>query len=300
MYFAGRGEGLFLMKALRIFLILIFSLLTISCYGSLDPFYEGNDVDYRTQNFLKLTDATDSTFKASSVSGLSGYYNVLVLTDLHFGATWQEAPFNKLYEWLDSVKGTPEAPEFVLSLGDSANLGKPEQYVEYLAFCEKLKSQYGLKIIFNTCGNHDLYQSHWDNWKDSCYPHTSFYKFETTGFSWYALDTASGRICQNQYNLLKEEFSKDPKPKIVFTHYPVTEFRVLGVGLDETTERNLLIDMMVKNNVKTYLSGHNHYSRSIFLGFNEYVCPSFRYNKGWVVLHINEVTGRADAEFKGA
>ena len=118
-------------------------------------------------------------------------------------------------------------------------------------------------MIFNTCGNHDLYQGHWDNWKDACYPHTSFYKFQTSGFSWYALDTASGRICPNQFNLLKEEISKDPKPKVIFTHYPLTEFRVLGIGLDETTERNLLIDLFAKNNVLLY---ENCYERHNICG----------------------------------
>lgn len=285
------------MKKLRVFLILSFSLLMISCYGSWNPFYDGNDVDFRAKTLLQITDSSDSDFKDANISSLSGRYNVLVLTDMHFGANKETAPFDALCYWLDTVKGTDEAPKFVLSLGDSANFGKPEEYDEYLAFCEKLENQYGLKMIFNTCGNHDLYQGHWDNWKDKCYPHTSFYKFQTSGFSWYALDTASGRICPNQFNLLKEEISKDPKPKVIFTHYPLTEFRVLGIGLDETTERNLLIDMFAKNNVKAYLAGHNHYSRNNFIGFNEYVCPSLRYNKAWVILRIDENAGKANGTF---
>ena len=285
------------MKKFRVFLLASFSLLFTSCYGSWNSFYEGNDVDYRTQKLLNISNSTDSNFKDAGLSSLSGRYNVLVLTDLHFGSNRATIPLESLCQWLESVKGSSEAPKFVLSLGDFAEVGALEQYAEYLTFCEKLENEYGLKMIFNTCGNHDLYKGHWDNWKDKCYPHTSFYKFHTSSFSWYALDTASGRICQNQYNILKEEISKDPNPKIVFTHYPLTEFKAFGIGLNGTTERNLLIDMFAKNNVKAYLAGHNHYSRNNFIGFNEYVCPSFRYNKAWFVLRVDEDAGKANGTF---
>ena len=277
--------------------ILILSLTFLSCYGSWNPFYEGNDVDHRADSILEISNEKDSVFKASGVSELSGNYNVLVLTDLHFGAAAGNPPFDLLYEWLDSVKNTPEKPAFVLSLGDSADVGKKSQYEEYDEFCRKLLKNYDLKIIFNTCGNHDLYQGHWDNWKESCYPNTSFYTFQTKGFSWYGLDTASGKIGPEQYEALLKEFSDDPKPKIIFTHYPLTEFRVFGIGLDETTERNLLIDTLYNNQVKTYMAGHNHYIRSDFIGFDAYCCPSFHYNRSWGVLHVNENTGSAKIEF---
>ncbi len=187
---------------LRALIILIFSLNLISCYGSWNIFDEGNDPDHRADSILNLTAGNDQTFKNSGVAYLNGRYNVLVLTDLHFGADAVKAPFDTLYEWLDSVKNTPDFPAFVISLGDSSDTGKKDDLKEYQSFCQKLLDNYNLKIVFNCCGNHDLYQGHWDNWKESCYPHTSFYKFETQGFSWYSLDTGSGRVGKKQYESL--------------------------------------------------------------------------------------------------
>lgn len=281
---------------LRALIILIFSLTLFSCYGSWNIFDEGNDPDHRADSILKLTTEDDQIFRKSGVAQLNESYTVLILTDLHFGADAINAPFDSLYEWLDSVKNTPVFPAFVISLGDSSETGKKEELAEYVKFCQKLIDNYNLKIVFNSCGNHDLYQGHWENWKEVCYPYTSFYKFETKSFSWYSLDTASGRVGKKQYDCLINELSDDPKAKIIFTHYPITDFKVYGIGLDETTERNLLIDIFVKNNVKTYIAGHNHYKRSDYLGFDAYCCPSFRYNRGWALLHVNEVNATAKIE----
>lgn len=281
---------------LRSLIIVIFSLALFSCYGSWNIFDEGNDPDHRADSILKITDKNDEAFKTSGVSGLTGRYNVLVLTDPHFGIDAIKAPLDSFYEWLDSVKNTPDYPAFVLSLGDSSNVGKNEEFKEYLKFCNKLLEEYDLKIIFNSVGNHDLYQGHWENWKENCYPHTSFYKFETQGFSWYSLDTGSGRVGKKQYESLMNALSHDSKPKIIFTHYPISEFKFYGIGMDETTERNLLIDAFVKNKVKTYIAGHNHYKRSDYLGFNAYCCPSFRYDRAWAILHVNEANGTAKIE----
>ena len=265
-----------------------FSLLFSSCYGSWNIFYEGNNVDNRTGNLLNISPALE----------YSGNYNVLVLTDTHFGYSMKEAPLPALYNWLESVKNTPAAPVFAICLGDAVDTGAQEQYNEYLNFCNTLMTVYGIKVVFNSCGNHDIYQSHWGNWQANCYPHTSFYKFETAGFSWYSLDTGSGTISRQQYDIFVKAISNDSKPKVVFSHYPLSEYR-LAFGLGETTERNLLIHNFLKNNVKCYMGGHNHYTHYENLGFNDYCCPSFRFNNSWAVLHINESAGTAVVEFIG-
>lgn len=268
--------------------LLVSSVLFTSCYGSWNIFYDGNNVDNRTKNLVNISPSLE----------LSGSYNVLVLTDTHFGYKMKEAPLAALYVWLDSVKNTPAAPAFAICLGDAVDTGAQEQFTEYLAFCNTLMTQYGIKVVFNSCGNHDLYQSHWGNWQANCYPHTSFYKFETAGFSWYSLDTGSGTISRQQYDIFEKAISEDKKPKVVFSHYPLSEYH-LAFGLGETTERNLLIHNFLKNNVKCYMGGHNHYAHYENLGFNDYCCPSFRFNNSWGVLHIDENAGTAVVEFIG-
>lgn len=266
--------------------IILLSFFMTSCYGSWNIFYEGNNVDYRTPVMAVLNDLSD----------LSGSYNVLIITDTHFGYKNKEAPLAALYLWLDSVKGTAAAPAFAICLGDAVDTGAQGEYEEYLRFCEILKNLYGIRVVFNTCGNHDIYQSHWGNWQTNCYPHTSFYKFKTANFSWYSFDTASGTLGKNQLDIMKKDMETDPNPKIVFSHYPLSEYN-LAFGLGDTTERNLLISTFLKNNVRCYFGGHNHYSHFSDMGLYDYCCPSFRFNEAWTVLHVNEGAGTAVAEF---
>ena len=284
-------------KFFNLLIVLIsLSILFTACYGSWNIFYDGNNVDNRTKEVLQITNAQDPLFAASGIASLSGSYNVLVVTDTHFGYGYKEAPLAELYAWLDSVKNTSAAPVFAICLGDAVDTGDQSQYDEYLAFCNNLMNNYGIKLFFNSCGNHDIYQSHWGNWQSNCYPHTSLYKFETSGFSWYSLDTASGTISRQQYENIVNAFAADTKPKIVFSHYPLTEYH-FAFGIGETTERNLLITKFLQNNVKCYLGGHNHYSHSSYIGLNDYCCPSFRFNRKWAVLHVNENEGAATVSF---
>lgn len=275
--------------------VLFLSSFFVSCYGSYDIFYKGNDVDYRTEKLLPITDSSDSAFAASGLSTLSGKYDVLIITDSHFGSKISSTCVEALYKWLDSVKGSDKAPAFVLSLGDSVDTGAQCEFDEYKQFCDKLKSDYGMKIIFNAAGNHDIYQSHWDLWKDNCYPHTSFYKFQTDSFSWYCFDTASGTLGEQQYYKIRQEIASDPRPKIIFSHYPLTEFNI-AFGLSDTTERNLLISDFAQNNVKCYFGGHNHYYRYNYLKLHNYCCASFRYDNEVTILHVDETQGTAMAE----
>ena len=291
-------------KLKRFFLFAALSLaclLTLSsCYGAWNFWDPGNDVDKRTQKLTRLTAQNDSDFAAAGISELKGKYTVLVISDAHFGNKKKDINTKTLYDFLDKLKKeSPEKyPKFMLSLGDSVDIGFSEFFEKYKSFCDTLEKDYGISLIFNSCGNHDIYQNNWENWQKTCYPHTSFYKFETAGFSWYSLDTGSGTISRQQYDIFVNAISNDTKPKVVFSHYPLSEYR-LAFGLGETTERNLLIHNFLKNNVKCYMGGHNHYTHYENLGFNDYCCPSFRFNNSWAVLHINESAGTAAVEFIG-
>ncbi len=278
-------------------LISFFSMLFLgSCYGSWNIFYEGNDVDKRTEELLLLHNA-DEEFMASGISALSGRYTVLVISDIHFGSDKKEINPQNLFTWLDSIRGTSTYPSFVLCLGDVVDTGKPEQYRSYLSFCQKLKTEYNIPLILNACGNHDIYQNNWDNWKANCYPYTSFYKFYTGGFSWYCLDTASGTIGQKQYKKLLSDLISDSRPKIIFTHYPFIRFNINCSNMAETTERNKLISAFAKNKVRCVLGGHNHNQTFDDLGFMDYGIPSLGYYNSWGLLYIDENEASARVDF---
>lgn len=285
---------------IRLHIILLFSAIFFtSCYGSWNITSNGNDVAVRTDKLLKLTDE-DQRFAEAQISSLGGKYDVLIFSDVHFGTRKEPQSLpQEFYDWLDSVKGTEKAPAFAICLGDIAEVGSQSNFDEYLVFCEELKSKYGIKIIFNVCGNHDIYQNHWDNWKSNCYPYTSFYKFETSRFSWYVFDTASGVVGSHQYELLRSEMEDDGRPKIMLSHYPLSVFKPIGAGLCDTAERNMLIRDFSQSNVECYFAGHNHTTRYSYLGFHDYLCPSLRYNKKWMVLHVDEEAGHAKATLMG-
>lgn len=283
----------------RYVLISLISLvLFTSCYGSWNFWYSGNDVDKRTKNLRYLTN-DDSAFAASEISDLHGEYTVLVISDSHFGSKRRKISGEPLFRYLDNLKAEhPELyPKFMLSLGDSVNIGYESEYKEYIDFCNKLIEDYDIRLILNSCGNHDIYQSHWDNWEKFCYPHTSFYKFKTKDLSWYCLDTASGAVGLNQYNILMKDIKNDSRKKIIFTHYPFVRFNYNCSNMAETTERNKMISDFAKNNVICVLGGHNHTQTYDNLGFPDYGIPSFGYNEKWGLLYVNETEGTARLEF---
>ena len=283
----------------RKLIICAFLFSLVSCYGSWNFMYEGNSVDERTKEMKMISDESDLEFAHSEVSKLGGKYTVLVISDTHFVNKKKTVNEKKLYSWLEAKKGTPDYPSFAISLGDSTDLGRLDHFDKYLDFCKTLHESYNIPLVFNSCGNHDAYQNNWENWERACYPHTSFYHFQTKGFSWYCLDTASGTVGQKQYKKLMAAFEIDSRPKIIFTHYPFVRFNINCSNMAETTERNLMISDFYKNNVRCLLGGHNHTKTYDNLGFNDYGIPSFAYTEDWGLLYVDEDAGTAELEFIG-
>lgn len=255
------------------------SLLFSSCkYAANNIFYEKNSVVNRVKGLTDLD---------VDYSGLGEHYSFCVITDIHAGSIKEDAPplnHNLLLSWIDSLPPA-QKPAFCLCLGDVADTGSEEQDLEYLVFVDKIESR-GIKV-FNAVGNHDIYQSGYDNWEKYCYPHTSFYRFETPDFNFYALDTGTGNIGTKQYNFLKNTLSSDSKPKIIFTHYPLFTDRFF-FSMEDTTERNLLIDLCAKNKVKLYISGHIHkYEENDFGSFKTHAIPSYRYQSKWAYVTVD-------------
>ena len=290
-------------KLKRFFLFAALSLVCLltlsSCYGAWNFWDPGNDVDKRTQKLTRLTAQNDSDFAAAGISELKGKYTVLVISDAHFGNKKKDINTKALYDFLDKLKKeSPEKyPKFMLSLGDSVDIGFSEFFEKYKSFCDTLEKDYGISLILNSCVNHDIYQNNWENWEKTCYPHTSFYKFKTDKISWYCLDTASGALGLNQYKILKQDIENDSRPKIIFTHYPFVRFNYNCSNMAETTERNLMISTFYKNKVICLLGGHNHTRTFDDLGFPDYGIPSFGYDQEWGLLFVDEDAASARLEY---
>ena len=268
----------------KLLYILMF-LCFVSCeYGNKNVFYKYNEVNKREQNFIDM--GTPSLLNDNQSS-----YTVLLITDVHFGATAGQILSNEFFDWLEQKKLKNELPRFCLCLGDIADRGYKKEFDSYLEFQNKVEA-YGIPV-FNSVGNHDLYNSGWKNWKDAAAQglicqENSFYKFNTQQLSWYTFDSGSNVIGNNQLKKLTKEILSDSNNKIIFTHYPAYH-DTLFFGMEDTDERNELITLFNKNKVKVLLCGHDHvYAKEDCGKFVEYLIPSFRHNKQWGVLFVDE------------
>lgn len=264
------------MKKLILLTLLCFLSFTSCKYCLNNPFYSGNSENNRIGSNIKVLEPMD----------LPSKYDVLLITDLHFG-TYTKNTVENFLEWFNAIPDE-NLPAFCLSLGDQLDTGGSSEAESYNKFISHIEER-NVKV-FNVIGNHDIYSSGWKVWEEELYPYTSFYKFETQNISWYALDSASGLLGNKQFDLLEKEFKKDNKKKIVFSHVPVYTDMIV-VNMNDTIERNQLIRLFSDNNVICSLSGHIH--RPEYNSFGNYqiiTVPSFKYRQKWMILTVDEST----------
>lgn len=270
-----------------VLLLLLSAVLLYSCvYGTNDFYYPGNKVSERVDYIHSLQDFE----KKINAESLPDKYNVLVLTDTHFGSKTKTTETASFYKWLRELPRDENFPKFCLILGDNVDHGYKEQYKTFCTFVDVIEDE-GIPVV-SVIGNHDLYNCGWKYFNKMCYPYCSSFHFETKAFSWYCIDTGTGDVGQKQFDIINKTFEKDKKPKIVISHYPLTNAKKMGsISFHDSTERNLLIDLYGKNNVKFLLCGHLHMIVSRNFGvFEEFGNPSFCYSDTdrWTMYQIDE------------
>ena len=276
----------FLLKIILILWAFGFSSCKYYTYGLEEFLYRSGTVEKRTESVLELTDQDVPVIPSE------GNYNILIVADIHFGhETYKndvDLFITSITDYLNSMPAD-EKPLFCICLGDIAEHGLKSEFDDFSKFVNKL-SELGIKT-YSVLGNHDLYNSGWRIYKDVIFPFTSFYYFKTDVFSFYFIDSASGSLGKSQMNKLEGLLAKDENPKIVATHIPLYADGYFYFSMQNTTERNLLISMLAKNNVKAILSGHTHCMNFTNFGkFTEYNFPSvITYNNiGIVTVNQND------------
>ena len=184
-------------------------------------------------------------------------YLFYVCTDPHISSTT-----NNLRRFVGDFRSDPEAL-FSIVLGDCIDsLGSMPTYVEAINHLADTRSS----PIFSILGNHDLYFSQWDDFRDLVGP--SHYWFEVSHSAgkdiFLALDTASGTLGVRQMGWLREFLAQhrdDYRHCIVVTHanifYNDTSQNTSGnLPLDETME---LLDLFDNHDVLLCLQGHDHH-----------------------------------------
>lgn len=290
-------------KVLIISTILLLLTTLNSCrlmeYDLTEAFYRLMNVEKRTAEFKVLEDETNLNLIADDEE-----YDVLIITDIHIGnenhgknGPRREADWFKQLNEIDSETGKAILDEvkFAICLGDVADHGLLGEFNRFNSLVtEKLqetktsKAPEGIKI-YSVVGNHDLYNSGWNYWSQTQYPGTSFYKFETPSFSWYFIDSASGTIGDQQFDILQKNLKNDPKPKLLFSHIPLYADNFQYFIMQDTEERNAIINTVSKNNSRMFIDGHTHEELYTDFGkFQEINVPGFLEKYGYGILHVNE------------
>ncbi len=274
-------------------LLLIFSLS--SCKMGFDEFFwRGFNVASRS------TEITDIDTPETILSKTS--YTVLLIADIHFSELTTN-PASVLYEWLDSLKAE-ELPDFCIVLGDMTNYGLETEYTMYSNFVEEIESR--AIPVLGLLGNHDIYNSGWIHWISHVKPNTAYYRFSTSRYSWYFLDSANGTLGEAQFNDLIDELQTDKKEKLIFSHYPLYQDGVFYFALLDSRERAKLIAAFAENDVLYYFAGHKHdggtfdygpfFETGIKAFTNTKIEGFFKNNGYWSVLSVDEKSGTFSCE----
>lgn len=262
----------------KLFLTLI-SLVFLSCkqgYGLYEIFGRADSVRERATGITKLEHLS-----------LPKNYTFALITDVHFGAKKSRDVDKSFFAWLQGLKAEGTLPKFIVCLGDVAEHGNEDEFLQYNNFVSKIKNDFALET-FTILGNHDLYKSGYRFWKKLIFPHTSFYVFETNAFSFYFLDNANGSFSPAQYFALAKIFSSDKNPKLCFAHIPLYADGIFFASMQDTRERNLVLSQFAKSKVKAFFAGHTHRTRTSVFRFPEYTIPGFLEKEAWALVSVDE------------
>lgn len=287
------------MKKTLLSLLALLSFSFESCnYGVYLLQFEEESVESRaaTIDSLSETDSPDTTVFNSPQK-----YSFIVMTDVHIGAVLADHRIDAFLEWFRnqlSAEDVSKRPLFAISLGDNADGGHASEYEEFNGFASKMKSvaeEAGISnfMFYSTIGNHDLYNNGWAEFKERVYPYKSAYKFSVKNpggkeWSFYVLDSANGTFGEKQRTAVKKEFAADGNPKLVFTHYPIYAGGNAQYIIQDTLERNIMLTLFQKHNVKHVFEGHAHKNMTFDYGtWKESVTPSLAFNNAFRLVTVD-------------
>lgn len=286
---------------LHVIVILLSCGLSFSCrYGLSQFMYRSDEANARSPALVNL----NKEGKAPDI-GTDSKFSAIVLTDIHFGRSGYDAstrPDDSFFTWLSakqaelSAAGAPA--KFCICLGDCVETGKTDEYAEYYNFCTKMKQTYGLQV-YSIAGNHDLFNSGWSTWKQTCYPYVSSYMFTTAqgsnAMNWFFLDSGNGTLGYNQLTDCVDKMNRNTNAKLVFTHYPIYAGGIFYFTLQNETERDTLLAAFGRDNVKQVLEGHVHKGKSYSFGnqFTETLLNGYLDYRSACVLTVDLVSQNA-------
>lgn len=269
-----------------LFLLFIFSSCNLGLYQTL---FEEESVESRASSIPELA--------ANQIPSLpENKYSFVLFTDIHVGCKEFDKEKDDFLKWfsvqLENADSTLR-PKFLISLGDNMNTGKEDS--EYNTYLNKIKKIAKEKVnesdfkTYSVLGNHDLYHNGWERFKNNIFPYKSAYRFSDGTFSYYFLDSANNTFGKNQRDAIKSTMEADKNAKIVFTHCPFYAGGILIFTMQDTMERNTLLTVFEKNNVKQVFVGHIHHKYGYDYGnWREDSLQSFAKNGTWYLVTVDK------------
>lgn len=264
---------------------IVFAFLILTMFSSCDSiFNRSNSIDGRTT-------FSEKRLKYASNS-IPEKYAVLILSDIHFGSSSK----SRIEKILNLAKTnnfpTEEKILFCAILGDIAETGKVEEYLDFKNFKTDIENC-GIEV-FSVPGNHDFYET--GNKGENYLKYVSqdtFFRLKIENTSYYFLDTANETLGFNQLNILEREFGYDNNKKIIFTHYPFFSESIVDKMLN-FNERAKLTSLLASANTVYYFCGHTHsWEIHDFKNFTEIVASSLKNESdsksGYVILTVDNV-----------
>lgn len=275
---------------LSFFLLLFFASCNLGLYEFL--FYE-ESVESRASSIDNL-----SSTEIPSLTDTK--YSFVLFADIHVGVSKFYDNKNKFLNWFSTQLENSDpalCPKFLVSLGDNMNTGCEDD--EYNAFLRQVKDIANIKIsnpdfkTYSVLGNHDLYHNGWERFKKTIFPYKSAYKFSDGTFSYYFLDNANNTFGKKQRDAVESSFKNDSNPKIIFVHCPIyinaDKIQDVVFKMQDTMERNWILSVFAKNNVKQIFSGHVHnYYGSDYGDFKENAIKAFSDNGTWYLVTVDK------------
>lgn len=295
----------------------LFSLLFTACanYGLYQTLFGEDDVDERFKCFSNLNSEAPVLPKDTD-----GKYSFLVVSDIHIGAN--DVHHSKINKFLDkeipnlfSSDDKTRIPRFLINLGDTGDGGHSKEYSEFNEYfgiggkIQNIAKEKGIVEkaedfkIYSILGNHDLYNNGWENWKKMVWPYTTSFYFSVSSdskykpLSFYFVDTGNGSLGKDQTDAFETLLKSDQNPKLIFSHYPFYSDQVPFMAIEDTTERNYLLDLFQENKAADLFGGHVHTNFKKDLGsFNQINTAALFKNGYYRLVTVDEKTSAVTSE----
>ena len=234
---------------IRAFLPVITAFLVISCRPEITGLITAADFSERESSW------DGPVMSQPKTPHLGASYSFIVAADTHIKAGGTPPDYGERYAQLK--KHLLPSDRFIAVTGDCTDLGTREQIKKFRAISENM----GIPV-YPVLGNHDIYHSGFNNWKEiiGC----SVYRIDGDTAALLILDSANGTLGAHQINWVKENLAvRKPGQNHIFVFSHMNLFTAESFAsnsleqLTDIRERARLLSLF-SGKAAIVFTGHTH------------------------------------------